>query len=70
MVTYSYLCVQNAMCSVFDIVSRHPSLQNLFLKKIYAMTVGKFILALSNEFKFPFISKLFSIEFCMKMIGN
>ena len=30
-----------------------------------AMTVGKFILALSDEFKFRFISKLFSIKFCM-----
>ena len=33
-----------------------------------AMTVGKFILALSDDFKFRFISKLFSLKFCMKMI--
>ena len=34
-----------------------------------AMTVAKFILALSDQLKFRFILKLFSlITFCMKMI--
>ena len=33
-----------------------------------AMTVGKFVLALSGEFKFRLISNLFSLKFCMKMI--
>ena len=30
-----------------------------------AMTVGKFILALSDQFKFRFNSKQFSLEFCI-----
>ena len=34
------------------------------------MTVDKFILALSDVFKVRFISKLFSLKFCMKMILN
>ena len=33
-----------------------------------AMAVGKFILALSVQFEFCFISRLFDIRFCMKMI--
>ena len=35
-----------------------------------AMTVDKFILVLLDQFKFRFISKLFSLKFCMKMIWN
>ena len=33
-----------------------------------AMTVGKFILALSVQFEFCFILRQFSLRFCMKMI--
>ena len=35
---------------------------SLELNNHYAMTVGKFILALSNQFKFHFISTLFSLK--------
>ena len=35
-----------------------------------ALTVDKFILALLYQFKFCFISKLFALKFCMKMIWN
>ena len=33
-----------------------------------AMVVGKFILAISDQFKFCFISKMFSLKICMKMV--
>ena len=33
-----------------------------------AMTIGKFNFVLSDQFKFRYISKLFSLKFCMKMI--
>ena len=33
-----------------------------------AMAVGKFILALSVQFEFCFILRLFALRFCMKMI--
>ena len=35
-----------------------------------AMAVGKFILALSVQFEFYFILRLFALRFCMKMIWN
>ena len=35
-----------------------------------AVTVGEFILALSDEFEFRCISKLFFLKFYMKMIWN
>ena len=57
----SYFCIWT-----FRILSKNSS----ELNNHSAMTAGKFILALSDEFKFRFISKLFSLKFCMKMIWN
>ena len=40
------------------------------LNNLSAMTVGKFILVLSDQLKFRFTPKLISLRFCMKMILN
>ena len=41
---------------------------NSKLNNYSAMTVGKFILALSDQLKFRSILKLLSLKFCMKIV--
>ena len=56
--------IEDKTVSLYVNISDSFEIGSSVLNNHSALTVGKFILALSDQFKFRFISKLFSLNRC------